>query len=294
MAERLTGFARVQGMVTRRIARLRRYVWQRRHLDPSLPKRPIFLVGCQRSGTNMFHRVVGSSKMALVYNEDARRAFKNYRLREARTIERLIERCPAPVVFFKPLCDSQWVDQILDTHPGSKAIWMYRHYPDVVNSMIRMWGNHQRDTIRHIVEGAWETLGWRGERLSPQNLERIRSLYREDLTDHEGGILVWYLRNSFFFELDLQQDARVVTVKYDDLVRDPGGLFPPIFEFMGAPFEAGFTKGVSTQSIRREPAPEISPDIRQLADEMMSRLDAAHAARRLMAGRPVSTGLLED
>jgi hypothetical protein len=232
--------------------------------------------------------------VAFVYNEDARRAFRNYRLREARTIERLIEKCPAPVVFFKPLCDSQWVDQILDTHPGSRAIWMYRHYPDVVNSAIRTWGSHQKDTIRHIAEGAWQTLGWRGERLSPGHLERVRSLYREDLTDHEGGVLFWYLRNSFFFELDLQHDDRVATVKYDDLVRDPEGLFPPIFEFMGAPFESGLTEGVSTESIRREPPPEISIEIRELAGEMMSHLDAAHAARRLLAGRPVPTEMLRD
>jgi len=281
MAERLTGAARVRGMVTRRIARLRRYLWQRRNLDSSQRKRPLFLVGCQRSGTNMFHRVVGSSQLAFVYNEDARRAFRNYRLREAATIDRLIEKCPAPVVFFKPLCDSQWVDEILDTHAGSKAIWMYRHYPDVVNSMIRHWGAHQKDTIRNISEGAWEALGWRGERLSAESRELVRTLYRGDLTAHEGGVLVWCLRNRFFFELGLQHDRRVIIVKYEYLVRSPERLFPPIFEFMGTPFEPEFARDVSTRSIHKETFPTISPEIRQLADEMMDRLDAAYAACRI-------------
>jgi hypothetical protein len=50
---------------------------------------------------------------------------------------------------------------------------------------------------------------------------------------------------------------------------------------MGAPFESEFAGHVSTRSIRRETFPTISPEIRQVADEMMGRLDAAYAACRI-------------
>lgn len=273
--------SRIPRAISHRLARGRKYLWQRRHLQSEEPTRAFFLVGCQRSGTNMFDRVVDRSPRTWVYDEDNRVAFRDYRLLPEARVERLIERCPAPIVLFKPLTDSQWIDRILDRHPGSRAIWMYRRYPDVANSAVRMWGSHQRDSIRRICEARWDELGWQGERLSRETRERIEAVYREDLTDHEGAVLRWYLRNRFFFELDLERDERVLMVKYEEAVTRPEELFARIFEFLECPFEPAYVEGVRVTSIGKEALPGIRSEIRAVAEEMLGQLDAAYLASRL-------------
>ena len=278
-------WVRVRGAVSRRVARARKILWQRRHLDPSSPRRAVFLVGCQRSGTNMFHAVVGAAPEVIVYNEDARRAFRDFRLRDHATIERLVRASPAPVVLLKPLCDSHLIDRILDAHPESRALWMFRRYPDVVNSMIHMWGAHQADVIRALVARRWDILGWRGERLSDSMLRQIDAVWREDGTDHEAGVLMWVVRNHFFFELGLEADARVRLVRYEDLVTDPVAAFPPVFRFLGCAFDPDWARGVVSDSVRKEALPAISAEIAELAEGMQARLEAAFEAQREVEGQ---------
>ena len=266
---------RLRGAIERRARRLRKTLWQRRHLDPALPRRALFLVGCQRSGTNMFQRVLDASPHTRVYNEDARPAFREFRLRGAARVARLVARSPAPLVLFKPLCDSQHVDRLLDAQPRSRALWLFRRYPDVVSSLVRMWGPHQLHTIRRIQRGAWEELGWRGERLSPASLARVRALAHAELTPHEGGVLVWYLRNSFFFELELARDPRVRPLAYEALVAEPAACFGRVFEFLELPFEPGFAAEVSARAVAGPPFPELAGAIRELADELQARIEAA-------------------
>jgi hypothetical protein len=149
-----------------------------------------------------------------------------------------------------------------------------------------MWGSHQRDTIRRISEEQWDELNWRGERLSQESRDEIKRLFREDLSDHEGAVLVWVLRNRFFFELRLQEDERVLLVKYEELVTHPDTLFPWVFEFIGIPFEPTYVSEVKATSIRKEVCPHICPEIRTVADRMMARLDEASVAQRASAPGP--------
>ena len=69
---------------------------------------PVFVVGCQRSGTNMFLKVIDKPNSTWTYNEGTNAAFLNYRTRSLETLDALIHKTRARHIVFKPLCDSQW------------------------------------------------------------------------------------------------------------------------------------------------------------------------------------------
>ena len=259
----------------KRVARAGRYLkLYRRHGRGA--KRVAFVLGCQRSGTNMLIWALGRSDSIWVYEEGSRPAFLGYRLAPQETLVRLVRRAPAPLVVFKPICDSHLADEILDGLPGSRALWIYRRYPDVVNSALRTWGDHQRNVMQWIAEGDWERLDWRGERLTRENQELVRRLAREGLDSHDGAALFWYLRNQFLFELGLDRDPRILLLRYEDLVEDPHRGFGRIAGFLDTVLEPRTYQQVFRSSVGREPPHSFGSEVRALCDGLLERLDAAH------------------
>jgi len=138
-----------------------------------------------------------------VHHEHSRSvAFRDFRLRPTPIIERLIQRAPAPVVAFKPICDSHLTRRYLERHPGARAVWVYRRFPDVANSLVRAFGGHEKDILRWIVRGDWDWLDWRGEGLSSEAVELVRGCFHESMKDEEAASIVWYLRTRFYLDLE--------------------------------------------------------------------------------------------
>ena len=237
----------------------------------------VFGVGCQRSGTTMLGEIIDRSMDTWVYHEHDRRAFRDYRLRTG-DVDRLARWSGRPVAVFKSIVDAQWTDRFLERHPGSKAIWIYRRYPDVARSAIVKWGDHQQGVIKCIRTRSFAELGWRGERLSDHVIETIDRVHRPDLTVEEGAALFWWMRNSILWDRDLADDDRVLVVRYEDLVTDPGPSCARVFDFLGVHFDERFVSDTTPTSVRDDPLPDVSDEIRTLCDAMQDRLDLAHAA----------------
>jgi hypothetical protein len=268
------------GEIGRQAQRARRYVEQRRRFDRHLARRALFVVGCQRSGTNMVMWTLERAPDTWVYHEHRLSpAFRDYRLRPTPVIERLVARSPAPVVAFKPICDSHLTDRLLARHAGSRAIWIYRRYADVANSAVRNFGEHLRDILRWIVQGDTDWLGWRGERLAPDAVELVRARFREDLPLEEAGALFWYLRNRFFLDLGLDREPRVLLVRYEDLVAGGEEPFREIFEFAGCAWNPAFTADVFASSVGKDRFPALGDETRAACDALQAGLDRAYARR---------------
>ncbi len=266
---------RLRDAVDWRVRRARKYLWQWRNLRSREGAAPVFVVGAQRSGTNMFMAAVDRSASVWIYNEGSRRAFSGVRLRRPQRIARLILRCPARTVVFEPVCDSHRTDRLLQQHPGSKAIWIYRSYVDVVNSAIPMWGGNQR-AIRWIAEGNWRELGWRGERLSLETTDLVEHHYQEGVSPAEATALFWYLRTSFYFDLGLDRDSRVLLARYEDLVGDPQAAFRRCFELLGCEFEPELVSDIAASSVGNEAAAPIKPEIAELCEARMRQFDSSY------------------
>ena len=284
--------ARLRNAATRWARRTGRRSWQRVCLNQSVPKMVVFVVGSQRSGTNMVLQTLRRDPASWSYNEDDPAVFRDFRLRSRDVVRQAIRSSPARTILLKPLCDSQWLDRLLEDYENSRAVWVFRHYSDVANSAVKRWSEGERAPIRHICRGEFDKLGWIGERLSQETIRLVRDVYRDDVSLHESAVLVWCIRNRLFFDMRLNADERVRLVKYEDLVSAPSRALPPLFEFVGCRFRPAFATIARTSSIRKEVPPRLHPEIRRIADAMMHTLEEAYCdgpkGRRHGAGSTIT------
>jgi hypothetical protein len=237
---------------------------------------PVFIVGCQRSGNTMLLDVLDKSPDTWVEDEAWHSAaFLDYRLRPPDVVNELLDRSNAKAMVFKPLCDSQCVDELLRQYPGARALWLYRDYRDVAGSSSRRWGGQLKDAIGKIVNADTASLGWRSERLDRETLELVRGAWSPDITDFEGAVLFWYLRNRLYFDLGLQGRADVMVACYEDIVTRPDEAFPPLFDFIGCEYRPEMAHDVFTDTVGQSSRVTVRPAIQVLCDSLLSELKHA-------------------
>lgn len=269
----------VEKLIRRGLEGKRKWMELRQTPHPTTEKRPVFVVGCNRSGTNMVCEAIGKSPHGWAYQEsEFSAAFSAYYLRSDWIIEWLIRSTPAPIVGFGSILDSQFTDDLLSRFEGARAIWIYRRYEDVANSCARMqWGYHLKDMVRWVAHGELEKLGARGKRISTDTVWLFSQLYRDDLSVEEGACLYWYLRNHLYFELNLDMDPRALLIQYEDTVMNKEKAFRKIFDFLGFPFDSVVVENVFASSVGKNPCPGINPAIQAVCDALKERLDAHYA-----------------
>lgn len=246
---------------------------------PATKKVPVFIIGCNRSGTNMVCKAIGKHPYGWDYWEsDFSLAFNGYYLREDWIIELLIRHTPAPIISFGCILNSQTADELLSRFEGARAIWVYRQYVDVANSCARMqWGYHLKDLVRWVARGELERLGARGKRISTGTVRLFSRLFREDLSNIDSACLYWYMRNQLYFDLDLHQDPRVVIVQYEDAVQNKENAFRRIFNHLGFSFDPAAIGDIFASSVGKHPKPSIDPAIQEVCEGLKTRLDQHYA-----------------
>src|SRR6185369_8230204 len=105
--------------------------------------------------TNMMLTALGRSWEVETCNEADSRAFSDHRLRSLDDAARLVEQSAAPVVIFKPLMDTCLARKMLDRFEDSKFLFPFRHFDDVVNSMIRKAHNDGEPNHHLARVGRW-------------------------------------------------------------------------------------------------------------------------------------------
>lgn len=253
---------------------------QRLHARPEAgpPPQCLLVAGVQRSGTNMVMDVLERSFETAVYHERDRRAFENYQLRPASVIDALIARSRAPLVVVKCLMESQKLAVLLERFAPARALWVFRNYHDVVNSMLRSFGN-QAAQVRRIAADR-NSDGWLGECMTDETHARVRELLATEIDNPSAAALQWYFRNLRFFEQGLAPDPRVRLVHYDDLVTNPDREFAGIFALAGIAFTPRVMKHVRASSVGRNAPPRLRGDIDALCAALYARMKSAVADRR--------------
>ncbi len=245
--------------------------------DDRVP-RPAFVFGCQRSGTTMTSNVLERSAHIWVHREKSQLAYENYRLRSPSITHAIVRLTPADVVVFKPLCDSQLADRILDAHDAAVGLWLVRGWSDVARSAVAKWGSHQAEVITALAQGRAAEVGWRGERLPAGLVEQLEGLVGNGLSPEAGAALFWYVRNTFLFALGLDADPRVRVVRYEDLVIEPDVAFAEVCEHLGVPYEPWITHDVRTDATPGEPL-DLPGPITRLCDALQDRIDTLYATQ---------------
>ncbi|WP_329108884.1 sulfotransferase [Micromonospora sp. NBC_01699] len=267
--------------------------WRRRAARTPGSAMPVYLVGLQRSGTNMLVRGLDSAPEVEVRNENDSTVFHRFQLRPDEVLAATIRRSRHAYVLVKPLCESHRVDELLAL-PGlapGRALWVYRDVDDRARSEVAKFGDANLRALRAIADGS---IGgrWQGQRLDPATVELVRDHDPQRLDPHTGAALFWYVRNSLYFDLGLSGRADVLLCRYDTLVAEPEAQIRRLCAFLDFPYHPrlhahiaprrshGAPEGVSAD--RRLP---IDARVRTLCDDLTARL-APYAARQGVPAAP--------
>ena len=264
---------RINHKIARTIRRLVKHGRQYLIKKKNSGQQVLFILGAQRSGTNMLVSVFDKFPFSRTYNEDDPSAFsKTMRIKSPGHIRALLD-CPASLIVFKPIIDSHKAREFLNEYPNSKIIWIYRNYLDVANSATVKWKDAQRHIVRHIAEknNSWDR--YYTEALTDQDRDFVRSLYSKDMSEVSAGVLNWYLRNRLFFKLDLEKEERVLLVNYERLVLNPDREFSRIGQWLGVGFDPSYYHHLFKTSVKKSDPDEIDDEIQEISQDLWLRLE---------------------
>jgi len=253
--------------------------WRWRRSHPRLPgsATPVYLVGLQRSGTNMLARGLDTAPEFEVHNENDRIAFHNYLLRDGAQIRRIVMASKHQFVLFKPLCDSHRVDQLLDSldtpSPG-RAIWAYRDVDGRARSALSKFGRNNLLVLGDIAAGT-RTGMWQAERLSDSTLEQIRSFDYTAMSPETAAALFWWVRNSLYFDLRLDRRDDVLLSSYQEILARPSIAMQSVCRFLGLEFRNELIEHIAPRAPNGTRPLDIDPRVRVLCTQLQDRLDEA-------------------
>lgn len=258
----------------------RKASWRRRHQVVPGTATPVYVVGLQRSGTNMLMRGIDLAPEVEVRNENDRQVFHRFQLRSDDVLAQTIRASRHALVLVKPLCESHRVDQLLDLSgvPAGRALWVFREPLARARSEVSKFQDANLRALRAIAAGEGESI-WQGQRLPAESVELVRSFDTSSMTPESAAVLFWVVRNRLFFDLGLHHRDDVLAVDYDAFVADPEGQMRRLCAFIGLACRPElFEHVVPRQSHGAQPLP-VDGAVTALAAELHEQLRAA-AGRR--------------
>lgn len=260
-------------------------VWRARSGARPGTARPVYVVGLQRSGTNMLLHGIEAAPEVEVRNENDRQVFTRFRLRSDEVVAAAVARSRHRVVLFKPLCDSHRVRELLAlaAPDEARAVWVVRDPDERTRSAVAKFGPATRQALARVAAGEGERL-WQAGGLDDELLSLLRSFDHETMTDESAGCLFWYLRNSLYFSQRLDMLPAVRLVSYERVLADPVAELSNLATFLGLPFRDAMAAHVRAGAARAPRRLDIDPRVRRLTDELGGRLDAALAAQSAPVG----------
>lgn len=258
--------------------RLRKRAFQFVRYRPGAAKPVVLVVGCQRSGTSLMHHLLRLDWHTVTYDEEsplsAGDRVEGLRWAPLPDVARRFAADRGALVAAKPLVESQNLDRLLAAFPGARALWMYRDFGAVARSNTRYFppGTSHRDLVPIL---AGDESNWRAERLGAGARDLVRRLYRPDLTADDAAALFWYARNSLLFDQGLDNDPRVRTCRYEDLLLDPAGVMRAVYGFIDRPWPGERIIADVEPAPARAAAPSgLDPAVAEACAGMLARLDA--------------------
>jgi sulfotransferase family protein len=247
------------------------------------PKKILFIVGCQRSGTGLMLQIFDNDLNTKTFGEFSKLSNideDKIRLNPLPLVEKDLQKVRVPLIILKPLVETQNILKLLEYFDDCKALWMYRDYKDVVSSNLHVFGiNRGSNDLLPIVEN--DSKNWRSEKVSTDVREVILTHFSEDMNPHDAAVLFWYARNSIYFELGLDQNPDVLLCKYEDLVRYPEKVVKSIYGTLNQNYPGpDILKKISSKSLKKGQDVKLSPEIDLLAKELLDKLNKTYQKKK--------------
>jgi hypothetical protein len=255
--------------------------WAANHGEPGQAT-AVFVVGLQRSGTNLVMRLLDQFPETEVHNENSRAAFARFQLKEDDVVREVVARSPHRLVVFKPLMDSHRVEELIHLvgeQRSAKAIWMYRDPDSRARSAVAKFGSNNLEAVTAIAQER-SPLPWQAEGLSEESLRIAASFDSSTMSPEAGAMLMWYIRNAIFFEQHLDQRDDVLLLSYETLTQQPTAVRGAVLRFLDLPDRPDLFAEDEVRAPRTTVYENIPLELRRLCGELQAELDES-ASRRL-------------
>jgi len=239
----------------------------------------LLILGHQRCGTTLMQNILDRDMRSSVYGEFSRLSSQDradgIRLNPLEAVREVLHADRANLIVLKPLVESQNALKLLDAFDNARVLWMYRDFYDSAASAIRTFGPdsgiYDLGCIMEDRPGDWRAEGL------PERLRAIVAKhFSPDMPPHDAAALFWYVRNSWFFELNLDDNRRVMPCRYADLVTEPLGVLQNVYEFIGHNFPGDrLLRRIHATSIGRGADLVLRDGIQAACSDLLGRLDSA-------------------
>lgn len=249
---------------------------------PSPTLNTLMIMGAQRSGTTLLSRIFDDLYYADVYGEFSDLSSNDkYRLRlnSPAEVNTILSKANATLSVLKPLVESQRANFWMDKLPHSAVVWLYRDFRDVASSSVLKFGPREGgiSQARAFVDEEFacrDYSTWKAENASQATLKAIRECYRPDIAPTDAAALFWYGRNKLFSEQRLEENERVILVKYEAFVAQPFLVISYILNVLGIQeIKSTTLSGIDRKSIGKGSALQVSDTIDKLCSDVMADLD---------------------
>ena len=252
--------------------------WRAAHGLEAGRARAVLVVGVQRSGTNMVVHGIEQDPAVEVHNENDRRAFDRFLLRDDASTRALVGRSRHAVVLLKPLCDSHRTAQLLTAlalpgAPEPRALWVYRDVDGRARSAVRKFGDVNRRVLAELAAGRAEGR-WQAQGLSEDSRELVCSLDPARLDPLSAAALFWLVRNRLYLEQGLHERSDVHLVSYERVVADPEPELAAVATFLGIDNAPALAAHVQRRGAREARA-RLDPRVRAACEELERDLGLA-------------------
>jgi len=244
-----------------------------RPFKPIVSTRPAFIFGAQRSGTGMLTDTLQLHPETEVYDERPDgEIYDRYRIRDFKTVRKVLDRSRASLTCFKAICDSHIVHEFVDAFPNARLLWITRHYADVANSRLRKFERATRP-IKIVCNGG-EGGGWFQEGASAETAGILRDVYSDQLTEFDLSCLAWWARNRIFVEKELYKFPNLMSLRYEDVVTEPAAATRRVCEFLQLPYVEATHRHLFQTSIQKHDCPDLDPEVKRLCDSLLDEIQS--------------------
>lgn len=250
--------------------------WRLTHERTTSPT-TTFVVGAQRSGTNMMVYGLGNAAEVKMYNEGDRRAYDGFALKDDDVLRRLVRASRYPHVVFKPLLDSHRLPHLLDLSgmPGpTTAVWAYRDVDGRVRSYLAKFGDTNLRVFAAFARGELPD-HWQLGGMNAETKDFVRSLNYDAMSAESGAALFWYVRNKLYFDLGLDDRDDVLVASYNEFLSAPRAQMARLCDFLGITYRPELIAHVEQRAPATRRPLQIDPAVRKRCDDLAGRLAAA-------------------
>ena len=272
-----------------------KWEWRRHTREPAGSATPVYLVGLQRSGTNMLARGLDIAPEFEVHNENDRAVFDHFLLRDDDCIRRVVLASKHTITCSSSRCatriGSTTPDSLNTPSPG-RAIWAYRDVDGRARSAVSKFGRNNLLMLATSLPATPPACGNHSGCPKRRSREIAQLRLRDDDTGDRGSTLLVDSKRAVLrarTRPPRRHPPRVVPGP----ARDPG---PPRCRRSArssvSTYRPALIAAHRTARCRAARPLDIDPRVRALCAQLQDRLDEALRGYRARAA-PRSRGMSE-